>query len=56
MENFAQIAYEAYVKSCGGKSVHGEDLPTWDDQRHDIQIHWDAAAQAVVKAVAGDGG
>lgn len=56
MEDFARIAYEAYVRSCGGKSVHGEDLPAWEAANPAIRVHWDAAAQAVVKAVVGDGG
>lgn len=56
MSDFGQIAYEAYVRSCGGKSIRGDDLPTWEDQDPAIRVHWDAAAQAVVKAVVGDGG
>jgi hypothetical protein len=44
-----RIAYEAYVASCGGKSVHGEDLPSWDDQAPEIRQHWQAAADAVGK-------
>lgn len=54
MEHFGQIAYEAYVQSCGGKSIHGEDLPDWTGQSPEIRAHWNAAAQAVVKAVVGD--
>lgn len=42
-----QVAYEAYVASCGGKSVHGEDLPSWAGLAPAIQAHWEAAAQAV---------
>ena len=56
MDHFGQIAYEAYVKNCGGKSVRGDDLPSWADQAEAIRAHWVAAAQAVVKAVVGDGG
>lgn len=51
-----QIAYEAYVQHCGGKSIRGEDLPVWAEQDAAIQAHWEAAAQAVVSAVVGDGG
>lgn len=54
--NFGRIAYKAYVRSCGGKSIRGEDLPVWQDQDPAIQAHWDAVAEAVVAAVVGDGG
>jgi hypothetical protein len=30
-----RVAYEAYSAAVGGKSVHGEALPTWDDQVED---------------------
>jgi len=43
-----QIACGAYVAHCGGKSVHGEDLPSWEDQDPVIREHWEAAAQAVL--------
>lgn len=43
-----QRAYEAYAEHCGGKSVHGEDLPGWDDQAPEIRDHWHAAASAVL--------
>lgn len=56
MDDFGRIAYEAYVESCGGKSVRGDDLPSWADQAPAICAHWVAAAKAVVKAVVGDGG
>ena len=42
----AQRAYEAYVTSCGGKSVRGDDLPGWDDQSPELRGHWEAAARA----------
>lgn len=48
-----QIAYEAYSASVGGKSVRGEQLPTWDEQvtdNHDVAAAWCAAAQAVITA------
>jgi hypothetical protein len=41
-----QVAYEAYVKSCGGKSIRGEDLPSWQDQAPAIRAHWEAAGRA----------
>lgn len=53
MEDFAKIAYEAYVKSCGGKSVRGDALPSWEEQKPEIRAHWDAAAQAVLAASMG---
>lgn len=55
MASFAQIAYEAYVQSCGGKSIRGDALPSWDDQDPAIRVHWGAAAKAVVKAVVDEG-
>lgn len=51
MPDLGQVAYEAYVRSCGGKSVHGEDLPPWIELRPEVRVHWDAAAQAVVREV-----
>jgi hypothetical protein len=45
-----RIAYEAYLASCGGKSVRGDDLPSWDDQDPAIRAHWEAAALAVIAA------
>ncbi len=47
MKEIGQVAYEAYTEHCGGKSVHGEDLPDWHGQSHVIQGHWNAAGQAV---------
>ena len=46
-KSLGQVAYEAYVRHCGGKSVHGEDLPSWDGQDPVIQEHWEFAADAV---------
>ena len=48
-KSWGQIAYEAYVQSCGGKSIRGEDLPAWDAQAPVIREHWDAAGLAVVR-------
>lgn len=43
-----QIAYEAYFKYSDGKSlISGAPLPTWDGQRREIQLAWEAAAAAV---------
>lgn len=46
--SLGQAAYEAYVKSCGGVSVHGETLPSWEDQDPVIKVHWHAAAEGVL--------
>jgi len=52
MPETARIAYEAYARSTGGKSlVSGDTLPGWDDLPQPIQWAWDAAAQAVIRAV-----
>jgi hypothetical protein len=45
---YGQVAYEAYVTSCKGKSVRGEPLPPWWEQRPEIREHWERAAIAVV--------
>lgn len=53
MPDTARIAYEAYARSTGGKSlVSGDALPAWDDLPQAIRWAWDAAAQAVIRAIA----
>jgi len=47
LEKISRAGYRAYVKSCGGKSVHGEILPTWEEQRQEIRAHWRAAAREI---------
>ena len=43
-----QIAYEAYCKSTGNKSlVSGEELPSFSDLKSDIKTAWENAANAV---------
>ncbi len=50
MKTFGQIAYEAYYKSSGGKSlVSGVPLPAWEAQSARIRLAWEAAAQAVIE-------
>jgi hypothetical protein len=49
-----QVAYEAYVLHCEGKSIRGENLPPWDDQHPAIMAHWDAAARKVAEQVRQD--
>ncbi len=55
MNDLAKIAYEAYRESCGGRSIRGEALPEWEDQTPEIRSHWDAAAQAVLRATMPEG-
>ena len=46
--NYGQIAYEAYCKSSGGKSlISGAELPPWVNLSLEIQRAWNAAADAV---------
>lgn len=52
LKTWGQIAYEAYIKSSGGKSIRGEQLPGWDDQDGAIAQHWEAAGRAVAKLAA----
>lgn len=49
------LAYDAYFRHCGGKSIRGESLPSWENQDPAIRAHWFAAANAV-KMVAEDKG
>ena len=42
-ENRARRGYERYFRSCGGKSVHGDQLPPWDGLPDSIREHWTAA-------------
>lgn len=47
------IAYEAYSAAVDNKSVHGDVLPSWDDQVEkypDVAAAWCAAGQAVITA------
>ena len=50
--DIGQVAYEGYVASCGGKSIRGEDLPSWQDQDAAIRGHWRASADAVTMFLA----
>jgi hypothetical protein len=44
-----QVAYEGYFAKCGGKSlISGAPLPTYGQQKPEIQEAWEAAAAAVV--------
>jgi hypothetical protein len=48
---YGQVAYDAYATDCDWRSIHGEPLPAWADQRPEIRKHWDAAAEAVIQYV-----
>ena len=51
MKPFGQIAYEAYAERANGLSlISGQELPAWNDVALDIQVAWEAAAQAVLNA------
>jgi hypothetical protein len=52
-EAFGEIAYNAYCSAVGGRSVHGESLPSWAEQRErrpEIAEAWIKAARAVRSA------
>lgn len=53
MSELGRIAYEAYSRDAGGRSIHGEPLPLWPEQSDEIRAHWDAAAAAVADAAIG---
>jgi hypothetical protein len=48
MLDLGQVAYEGYFASCQGKSIRGEDLPSWAAQDPAIREHWRVAADAVI--------
>lgn len=50
---WGRVAYEAYVESCGGRSIHNEVLPAWEDQQPEIRRHWEQAAAATIRAYTG---
>jgi len=50
-----EIAYAAYCREVGGKSVNGEPLPTWEELNDNpgkarVVGGWHAAANAVIAA------
>lgn len=51
MPDLAKIAYEAYCVSREWKSFDGKPLPQWHDVNTDIRSAWDAATQAVLRAI-----
>lgn len=44
---YAQIGYEAYAQSTGGKTFDGRDMPTWEALPDRIQRAWTDAATAI---------
>jgi hypothetical protein len=54
MGELAKVAYEAYGAATGGKNHRGEPMPPWDELPEAIRHAWDAAAQAVLRATAGE--
>jgi len=46
--DMGRVAYEAYYQACDGRSVHGEQLPSWTGQAPAIRENWRAAADAVL--------
>lgn len=48
----ASRAYQAYVESAAGVSVHGEKLPAWEAVDGVVQAHWIVAARAIRNATA----
>lgn len=53
MPGWGRPAYEAYLESCGGESIRGEKLPSWEAQQPGIRKHWEHAADAVIAAYIG---
>jgi hypothetical protein len=48
-----RVAYDAYRKAVEGRSVRGDELPSWGEQvahNPNIAAAWCAAAQAVLTA------
>lgn len=51
MIELGKIAYEAYGDNRGWVVVGGGSMPAWDDQTPELRAAWDAAAQAVARAL-----
>lgn len=53
--NHGKIAYEAYCKASGNKSlISGAELPPWEQLKPEIQNAWTAAGMAVGDAWANE--
>jgi hypothetical protein len=46
-ESRGRIAYTAYCRKVDFKSIHGEPLPTFDEQSETIREAWIQAANVV---------
>jgi hypothetical protein len=46
-ESRGTLAYTAYCKAVGFKSIHGEELPTFGEMPTDRQEAWIAAANLI---------
>lgn len=51
MISLAEIAYNAYGDSRNWVVYSGDPMPRWDEQSPELREAWDAAAQAVAKAL-----
>jgi hypothetical protein len=51
MINLGRIAYEAYGKTRQWRTFAGDPMPLWDKQTPELRAAWEAAAEAVAKAV-----
>ncbi|MDB4996731.1 MAG: hypothetical protein JWM74_4163 [Myxococcaceae bacterium] len=54
-KEIAQVAFEAYNASTGGKTYDGKAIPPWYAISPRIQDAWRAAARACVQHTAGSG-
>ena len=50
-ENPAEVAYDAYCKSVGGKAFNGDTLPAFGQTPERIQAAWVAATRAAIESV-----
>jgi hypothetical protein len=51
-KTLGQVAYEAYCEQTHWKSaISGADLPSFNVQKIEIQVAWEAAARAVERIV-----
>ncbi len=49
--DYAKLAYDAYCNTRQWKSFNGDPLPQWDQVKPDIKQGWEAASQAVLRAL-----
>lgn len=52
----AQIGYEAYKTSTGGKTFDGRDMPTWaeiEEKSPHVAKAWGAASAAIIDSFLG---